>query len=66
MYKRQAIELYDEIIENFPNINLIASGGISSIEELKQLESIGVEGAIIGKAIYEGLIDLDELIQAFK
>lgn len=66
MMEGSSLELYDEIVENFPNINLIASGGVSSIKELKQLESIGVEGAIIGKAIYEGLIDLDELIQAFK
>ncbi len=65
MMQGSSISLYDEIIENFPNIKLIASGGVSSIEEIKQLEEIGVEGVIFGKAIYEGLIDLVELRREF-
>ncbi len=44
-----------------PRIRLIASGGISDISELKELEEIGCEGVIIGKAIYEGRIRLKEL-----
>lgn len=44
-----------------PGINLIASGGVSSIEDLRNLRSIGCEGAIIGKALYEGHLSLDTL-----
>lgn len=65
MMEGSSLELYDRILENFPDIKLVASGGVSSIEEVKQLEEIGVDGAIIGKAMYEGLIDLDELRRAF-
>lgn len=65
MMQGSSIELYDRILDNFPNINLIASGGVTSIKEIKQLEDLGVYGAIVGKAIYEGLIDLDELMKEF-
>lgn len=65
MMSGSSVELYNEIMDQFPEIKLIASGGVSSIEEIKQLEEIGVDGVIIGKAIYEGLIDLDELRQVF-
>ncbi len=65
MMQGSSIELYDRILDNFPKINLIASGGVSSIRELKQLQDLGVHGAIVGKAIYEGLIDLDELMREF-
>lgn len=52
--------LYKEIIDQ-SSISLIASGGVSSIEDLKALQAIGCEGAIIGKALYEGRIKLKEL-----
>lgn len=52
--------LYKEIIGQ-SSISLIASGGVSSIEDLKALQAIGCEGAIIGKALYEGRIKLKEL-----
>ena len=44
-----------------PGINLIASGGVSSLEDLLQLKRVGCEGAIVGKALYEGRIRLEEL-----
>jgi len=53
-------ELYEEIIRE-TSVKLIASGGISSIDELIQLKELGCEAAIIGKAIYEGKITLKEL-----
>jgi len=65
MMEGSAIALYDEILDHFPNIDLIASGGVSSIKECKQLEDIGVSGIILGKALYEGLIDPDALLKAF-
>ncbi|WP_371823824.1 1-(5-phosphoribosyl)-5-[(5-phosphoribosylamino)methylideneamino]imidazole-4-carboxamide isomerase [Lentimicrobium sp. L6] len=55
-----SIDLYKEILKEV-DISLIASGGVTSIKELKQLSEIGCEGAIIGKAIYEGNISLKEL-----
>jgi phosphoribosylformimino-5-aminoimidazole carboxamide ribotide isomerase len=53
-------DLYKEILE-IPGINLIASGGISSIKDIEELSQIGCEGAIIGKALYEGILDLKDL-----
>jgi len=58
-----AIDLYKKIKENFPSIKLIASGGVVSINEIEELESLDLYGAIIGKAIYEGKIKLNELVQ---
>ena len=57
-----AIELYIEILTGCA-INLIASGGISSLEDVKLLKETGCEGAIVGKAIYEGRIGLKELYE---
>jgi phosphoribosylformimino-5-aminoimidazole carboxamide ribotide isomerase len=56
-----SIELYRKIMQEHPEINLIASGGVSNIQDVKQLKAIGCSGAIIGKAIYEGNITLQEL-----
>ncbi len=53
-------ELYKEIM-NESNVNLIASGGVSNMDDLYQLVDLGCEGAILGKAIYEGKITLIEL-----
>ena len=60
MLKGPAITLYKNILSSI-DIKLIASGGISSIKDLLRLKDIGCEGAIIGKAIYEGKIKLKEL-----
>lgn len=57
-----ALELYADIRERFPNLQLIASGGVTSIEEVNRLREIGCFGAIIGKAIYEGHIRLEDLV----
>jgi phosphoribosylformimino-5-aminoimidazole carboxamide ribotide isomerase len=56
-----AVELYKQIIERLPEIKLIASGGVSSIADVYELEKIGCSGVIVGKAIYEGKISLEEL-----
>jgi phosphoribosylformimino-5-aminoimidazole carboxamide ribotide isomerase len=55
------VELYRKIREKFPEIHLIASGGVSCMEDIDQLEKAHIPGVIIGKAIYEGKIDLKEL-----
>jgi len=56
-----SIELYQKINAQFPEIKLIASGGVTTIEEIQKLSEIPCYGAIIGKAIYEGKIALSEL-----
>ncbi|HEY2726856.1 MAG TPA: 1-(5-phosphoribosyl)-5-[(5-phosphoribosylamino)methylideneamino]imidazole-4-carboxamide isomerase [Parafilimonas sp.] len=56
-----SIDLYKKILNIFPQLNLIASGGVSSIDDVEQLNAIGCSGVIIGKALYEGRIQLDEL-----
>jgi phosphoribosylformimino-5-aminoimidazole carboxamide ribotide isomerase len=59
-----ALDLYQQIKTEFPELQLIASGGVSTVEEVEKLQDIGCYGAIIGKAIYEGKITLKDL-QAF-
>lgn len=56
-----AIELYKEIMAAYPHINLIASGGVSGIDDIKALNEAGIPATVFGKAIYEGKIDIDEL-----
>jgi len=58
-------ELYKHIVDNF-QIRVIASGGVSTIEDIKGLARAGAYGAIIGKAYYTGAIDLQEAIQVAK
>ncbi|NDD15582.1 MAG: hypothetical protein EB092_01095 [Chitinophagia bacterium] len=54
-------QLYQKIIEQFPTLQLIASGGVSSLDDLIELEEIGCAAAIVGKAIYENKITISEL-----
>ena len=61
MLQGPSFELYRKILEQTPNIKLIASGGISTFDELPKLAELGCEGTIIGKAIYEGRITLKQL-----
>lgn len=56
-----SVELYQEILREIPGLNLIASGGVSSVKDLEELEKIGVYGTIVGKAYYEGRVSLEEL-----
>tara|TARA_Y100001970_G_scaffold138225_1_gene170128 strand:- start:29916 stop:30629 length:714 start_codon:yes stop_codon:yes gene_type:complete len=55
-----------EKIVNNSHIPIIAAGGISSIDDLRKLKSIGVEGAIIGRALFDGMIDLEEAINLIR
>jgi phosphoribosylformimino-5-aminoimidazole carboxamide ribotide isomerase len=57
-----SVELYKNIIQKFPKLHFIASGGVSNIDDVYQLGEIGCSGVIIGKAIYEGRIRLAELV----
>ena len=62
MLKGPSIDIYKDILKSFKGISLIASGGISSIEDLEKLKEAGCEGAILGKAIYENKIELKSLM----
>lgn len=55
--------LYQSLIQAFPNLQLVASGGVSSLQDLEALDQIGCAGAIVGKAIYENRISLESLQQ---
>jgi phosphoribosylformimino-5-aminoimidazole carboxamide ribotide isomerase len=58
-----SIDLYKNIISKFPGLFFIASGGVSSLKDVGQLQEIGCKGVIIGKAIYENKISLQDLKQ---
>ncbi|MCD8407673.1 1-(5-phosphoribosyl)-5-[(5-phosphoribosylamino)methylideneamino]imidazole-4-carboxamide isomerase [Tenacibaculum dicentrarchi] len=60
MLQGASVDLYKEILSK-SDVNLIASGGVASIDDLLELKEIGCEGTILGKAIYEGYISLKEL-----
>lgn len=56
-----SMKLYKNMISKFPNLNLTASGGVAQISDLEELKNIGCTAAIVGKAIYEGRITVEEL-----
>lgn len=57
-----AIELYKQVMEAYPQLHLIASGGVSSKEDIEALDRAGIPAVVFGKAIYEGKINLKELL----
>ena len=57
--------LYSELSEKF-DVDIVASGGVSSIDDIKALSEMGLYGAIIGKAYYTGAIDLREAHEVIK
>ena len=61
MLEGPAIELYKQIMEQFPKMRLIASGGVSCIEDIEALDAAGIPAVVFGKALYEGKIKLEEL-----
>ncbi len=56
-----SFKIYSQIVERFPELYFIASGGVSSVEDLHALEKIGCKAAIVGKAIYENRVTLTDL-----
>jgi phosphoribosylformimino-5-aminoimidazole carboxamide ribotide isomerase len=56
-----SLDLYKMIREQVPSFHLLASGGITSVADLEELDALGVFGAVIGKALYEGRISLKDL-----
>ena len=56
-----AIDLYQRVMDTYPELHLIASGGVSSIEDIQALDQAVIPAVVFGKAIYEGKINLKEL-----
>ena len=55
------VELYQKLLDHSPIIKLIASGGISSMDDIKELSQLRIESAVVGKAIYENRISIEEI-----
>jgi len=56
-----SFELYEEILNRFPDICVVASGGVRNVEDLEKLNDIGVWGVHFGKAFYEGKLKLKDI-----
>lgn len=56
-----SFKLYKELLDRFPGISLIASGGVRTIEDIEQLQHIGLYGVVFGKAFYDGMITLKDI-----
>ena len=56
-----AIDLYKRVMDAYPDLHLIASGGVSCMDDIKALDKAGIPAVVFGKAIYEGKINLQEL-----
>lgn len=57
-----AVALYKQVMQEFPDLHLIASGGVSSNEDIEELNNSGIPAVVFGKAFYEGRIDVTKLI----
>ena len=64
MLSGPSIGLYKELLSSLPSLRLIASGGVSSKEDLLALRDAGCHGAIVGKAYYEGRITISDMKEA--
>lgn len=65
MLQGPATALYRSLLDHFPELTLIASGGVGSMADLEALDAAGVPEAVFGKAIYEGKINLKEVVERF-
>lgn len=59
--KGTSLALYRDIMKRFPNLHLIASGGVSSADDIIGLDKVGIPAVVFGKAYYEGLIDMSKI-----
>ena len=58
-----SIDLYKKVLEQFPSLQLVASGGVKDMSDIENAKKIGCYGIIIGKALYENRITLKQLVQ---
>ena len=61
MLSGPTVELYERLQEQFPDVEITVSGGISSMDDIRRLNAMGLRSVIVGKAIYEGRITMEEL-----
>ncbi|MDY3268168.1 MAG: 1-(5-phosphoribosyl)-5-[(5-phosphoribosylamino)methylideneamino]imidazole-4-carboxamide isomerase [Phocaeicola sp.] len=61
MLEGPSVDLYKKIMETYPDLHLIASGGLSSVDDICRLEEAGIPAVVFGKALYEGKINLKDL-----
>ena len=59
------LELYRDLRRAFPQVALVAAGGIANSDDLEKLHALGMAGAVVGRALYEGTVDLAEALEAF-
>ena len=59
---KDAIDLYKKVMETYPQLHLIASGGVSCNEDILALEAAGIPAVVFGKAFYEGKINIEKLV----
>jgi phosphoribosylformimino-5-aminoimidazole carboxamide ribotide isomerase len=57
--------LYNSLLNKFPNANIIASGGVSSEEDIEILAQSGVDYIVVGKAIYENRVDIEKILAKY-
>lgn len=60
-----ALDLYKALKDRFPSLEIIASGGVSGMEDIRELDQAGIDGVIFGKAFYEGNITSQEIVEFF-
>ena len=65
MLQGTAVGLYQEIMRQFPDLFLIASGGVSCEQDIDNLNNAGIPAVVFGKAIYEGFVNLEQLVVKF-
>jgi phosphoribosylformimino-5-aminoimidazole carboxamide ribotide isomerase len=56
-----AFDFYQEILDQFPDLHVLASGGVRGVEDIRRLNDMGIFAVIFGKAYYEGLLKLKDL-----
>ena len=65
MLQGPSTQLYAAVMHEYPDCHLIASGGVANIDDIRVLNATGIPAVVFGKAIYEGRIDLSELLREF-
>ena len=66
MHAGPSFSLYESLQSRFPEIEITVSGGISSMEDIRRLDRMGLKSVIVGKALYEGRITIQELEQCLQ
>ena len=55
------LEIYQRLRKAFPSLRIIASGGVTTLEDIRNLDRLGIDAAVVGKALFEGKLDMDAL-----